>query len=298
MGEEYDLSKDDDEIDEYERLHQQFSKIIWFSYRKNFPKLNHAKFPEYDSYISDTGWGCMIRACQMVFAQGLKKAAQFSKFGTLKEKEQDYKIIRWFLDSELKPEKAPYSIQSLSNYLYERFHLKPGIWFKPSSVLLALQKLHQDYGAKTIPEMGLEIFLEGTIYINQILRKITIKPKPEDKKEAEDSFEKEFEKIEDDDNDDDANPQEKNDTEKEYEIKLARLKRLSRLNIDGLIESAEEDSLKELDELLNLKWKGPMIIVVLAKIGLDKPNPEYFPFIKELLEYPQSLGMIGKLRRK
>ena len=36
-----------------------------------------------------------------------------------------------------------------------------------------------------------------------------------------------------------------------------------------------------------------VLIVVLTKIGLDQPNPDYFPFIKEYLDMPECVGMIG-----
>lgn len=36
-----------------------------------------------------------------------------------------------------------------------------------------------------------------------------------------------------------------------------------------------------------------VLIVVLTKIGLDQPNPEYFPFIKKYLSMPECVGMIG-----
>jgi len=33
----------------------------------------HKDLPANESYVSDTGWGCMIRACQMAFARVLKQ---------------------------------------------------------------------------------------------------------------------------------------------------------------------------------------------------------------------------------
>jgi len=53
-----------------------------------------------------------------------------------------------------------------------------------------------------------------------------------------------------------------------------------------------EDS-NEIDKMLNKKWNNSVAITVLAKIGLDEPNPEYWPFMKDLLSYPEFMGMIG-----
>ena len=41
------------------RLESLFTNIIWISYRKNFPPLLPSLCNS--EFISDTGWGCMIR---------------------------------------------------------------------------------------------------------------------------------------------------------------------------------------------------------------------------------------------
>ena len=52
-----------------ENLINVLKNIPWFSYRKNFNKIK-----EKDKiYTSDAGWGCMIRASQMILAQGIYK---------------------------------------------------------------------------------------------------------------------------------------------------------------------------------------------------------------------------------
>ena len=52
-----------------EKLINILQNIPWFSYRKNFNQIK-----DKDSiYTSDAGWGCMIRATQMILAQGIYK---------------------------------------------------------------------------------------------------------------------------------------------------------------------------------------------------------------------------------
>ena len=52
-----------------EKLINTLKNIPWFSYRKNFNQIK-----EKDKiYTSDAGWGCMIRASQMILAQGIYK---------------------------------------------------------------------------------------------------------------------------------------------------------------------------------------------------------------------------------
>ena len=43
------------------------NRLIWFSYRRNFNTIVYSK----NTYSSDAGWGCMIRAGQMMLANGL-----------------------------------------------------------------------------------------------------------------------------------------------------------------------------------------------------------------------------------
>ncbi|KRX02890.1 hypothetical protein PPERSA_04093 [Pseudocohnilembus persalinus] len=52
-------------------LEQLFKSTIWFTYRKVFPAVENEITNQ--DYISDTGWGCMIRCGQMIFAQALRR---------------------------------------------------------------------------------------------------------------------------------------------------------------------------------------------------------------------------------
>ena len=56
-----------------ERLINILQNIPWFSYRKNFNQIKDKE----TIYTTDAGWGCMIRASQMILAQGIYKL--FSK---------------------------------------------------------------------------------------------------------------------------------------------------------------------------------------------------------------------------
>ena len=52
-----------------ENLINKLKNIPWFSYRKNFNQIKEKNA----IYTSDAGWGCMIRASQMILAQGIYK---------------------------------------------------------------------------------------------------------------------------------------------------------------------------------------------------------------------------------
>ena len=48
-----------------------------------------------------------------------------------------------------------------------------------------------------------------------------------------------------------------------------------------------------MNEISHKESHKNVLIVILTKIGLDQPNRDYFPFIKEYLDMPECVGMIG-----
>lgn len=298
LGKEYIIFENGEEKqEELNKLRKTFSEIIWFSYRKNFPKLNHQQLPADDSYVSDTGWGCTIRSCQMLFAECLKRRL-FVDLPSEKINRDDYmnqKIISWFLDCELNPKTSPYSIQTMSTHIYENSQIRPGNWLKPSTVLFAIQNIHSLYRERTIKKLHVEIYLEGTIYIDQAVKKIAVEKTAEEIAKEIQEIEDQFELIEYDEEGENGEP----DTDqKSIHSDLPHEEKPANIDIPPIIEQPftklfEEDE-NEVIRLLNMKWKESLMIVVLAKIGLEKPNPEYLPYIKELLSFPESIGMLGK----
>ena len=56
----------DVKFNKHEKLLNKLKNIPWFSYRKNFDQMKGKT----KIYTSDAGWGCMIRASQMILSQG------------------------------------------------------------------------------------------------------------------------------------------------------------------------------------------------------------------------------------
>lgn len=83
------------------KLDMEIAKIIQFTYRSDFPAINHKN----SQYTSDCGWGCMIRAAQML----LSKCILENKIYELKEElspiilnKLKYDTILLFFDNNLK----------------------------------------------------------------------------------------------------------------------------------------------------------------------------------------------------
>lgn len=310
LGKEYSVfhNNDKENSEQDQTVEKAFSEIIWFTYRKNFPKLNYSEITSEESYVNDTGWGCMIRACQMMLGESLRKILNEESLEELnkenakkyysqnkldrrpnrpsrsddkqRERRNTKKVISWFLDCEVNPALAPYSIQNICSTLYQKFNLKPGNWFKASSVLFSFQNIHEIYANYTIPNIKMEVFPEGTVYISQALKKVTT-PNVNTNASLLD-FEKGFEVVEEDEDDLDFASSLK--ISENGDVDNSTLKQKSN---DKTINN------NDIENLMKLKWHSSLLIFVMAKTGLDKPNPEYIPFIKELLAYPESIGMIG-----
>lgn len=60
-GKVYILGKEIDFNGDISVLNKIASKLLWFSYRSNFPQILQTNI------TSDSGWGCTIRTAQMVF---------------------------------------------------------------------------------------------------------------------------------------------------------------------------------------------------------------------------------------
>jgi len=292
LGKEYKVFNKGEESQFIEEIQRKLANIIWFTYRRGFPKLNYGKASSLDSHVSDTGWGCMIRVCQMLLAESMKRCIQSNsneiengnEFIGLNEEQKrqktdqnlNEKIISLFLDCELDPINSPFSIQTICNYLYDQFGIDSGKWLKPSTILLALQKISQDFNKTTIPktDMAIEVFLEGTVYVSEILKTAL----------RENFSNPETNKV-----------NELEDCEIVEDTQVVENTRTRAFSTElPFHESLTFESAEDVEKMLDHKWKNPLTIVVLAKIGLNEPDQDYWPFIKEVLSYPESTGMIGK----
>ena len=75
-----------------EKLINRLKNIPWFSYRKDFEQIKDKD----KIYTSDAGWGCMIRASQMILAQGLYQLFSIKDLDTFINE-----FIAYFYDNKI-----------------------------------------------------------------------------------------------------------------------------------------------------------------------------------------------------
>lgn len=84
----------------------------------------------------------MIRCGQMLYFEALKKLNRYKQGETHKEYLKRLLIL---FNDNLIGEKAPYSIQNIVPEAFEAFNIKPGQWFRATSILLAIEKLNKKF---------------------------------------------------------------------------------------------------------------------------------------------------------
>ena len=85
-----------------QEIYEIFQSTPWITYRSGFPELPNEIA---GSYVSDTGWGCMVRVGQMLFAQVIKNHKE------LTNKTDILKIISLFSDYD---KLQPFSIHKIA----------------------------------------------------------------------------------------------------------------------------------------------------------------------------------------
>ena len=94
------------------KFNEKIDKILYFSYRKNFPiQINYKNKSE---YTSDCGWGCMIRSSQMILARAIYKIL---KKTTLTDRSLKLTLY-YFLDYPINTNKFPTVLQ----YYYQKIN--------------------------------------------------------------------------------------------------------------------------------------------------------------------------------
>ncbi len=129
---------------EYAALLRHFRNIAWMTYRSGFVPM---KPPS--SFMTDAGWGCMLRSAQMLLAQVLVRHLGPSEWGQRAPASHAHRnLLRWFLD-------APkyfcfYSIHRMTE-CGRQYGKQPGEWYGPHTAALVLRDLVTSHSARKMP---------------------------------------------------------------------------------------------------------------------------------------------------
>ena len=169
-----------------EELLNRLKNIPWFSYRENFEQIKD----DNNIYTSDAGWGCMFRASQMIFAQGLCKLNNINSLYDFINQFfayfYDNKIPIRFMckpnKAEKKEEKQENNISKNNINIFNSFEIidKDNDWFNISFINLSsemIQGLENMSERKSdseyiIPPYSIRNFLKVEKYVNKNGKKL------------------------------------------------------------------------------------------------------------------------------
>ncbi|GAB1285282.1 Cysteine protease ATG4B [Apodemus speciosus] len=135
---------------------------LWFTYRRNFPAIGGT------GPTSDTGWGCMLRCGQMIFAQALvcRHLGRDWRWTQRKRQPDNYfNVLNAFLDRK----DSYYSIHQIAQMgVGEGKSI--GQWYGPNTVAQVLKKLAV---FDTWSSLAVHIAMDNTVVMEEINRRIS-----------------------------------------------------------------------------------------------------------------------------
>ena len=138
-------------INDYEARRNDESSLFWFTYRCDFPCI------EPYGITSDAGWGCMLRALQMMMGQALRmhyKSRDWRPQQSLAFRRQDpflRSVLTWFADFPSSNESI-YSLHNMVAAGLAKYDKLPGEWYGPGTacyVLRDLVEIHEKQQRRT-----------------------------------------------------------------------------------------------------------------------------------------------------
>ena len=117
-------------------LINKLTKILYITYRKNFPIIFDNKQKK---YTSDSGWGCMIRCGQMIMCRALFKYFKFKYFKNIYK--SLFKTIQYFLEIPFDLKDLPLNLKPMINKYFNCNNKK-------------ILKIYPPFSIKSICKMG------------------------------------------------------------------------------------------------------------------------------------------------
>lgn len=162
-----DVAKPEHKILSLDQFFEDFSSLIWLTYRKHFSQLANSNL------TSDGGWGCMLRTGQMLLANAilvhmLKEGWRQSQRNTCYEKNYIYRMIVRFFNDE-SSDYSPFSLHELVR-IGETIGKKVGDWYGPSTVSYTLRNAVNGTSHPTLETFRIYVARDCTIYKEDVMR--------------------------------------------------------------------------------------------------------------------------------
>jgi cysteine protease ATG4 len=261
----YVLGKLYHQINDYDARRDDESSLFWFTYRCDFPSI------EPYGITSDAGWGCMLRATQMLLAQALRlhyKSREWRPTQSLASRRKDpfvRSVLTWFADFPSSSE-SMYSLHNMVAAGLSKYEKLPGEWYGPGTACYVLRDLVQMHERQQLVGKAsqdrkkifrVHVAPQGSVYRDSVKDLMT--------KDIQVQREKERKKKEKE-----CPPKHPLDVSWEEE----------------LIESS-------LSGVKDVEWDTSLLLLIPLRLGLKSFNADYVRAVAHTFSLPQSVGVLG-----
>lgn len=131
-----------------DKFNEKISSLIFISYRNNFPKIK-VKDSKGEQLTSDCGWGCIIRACQMLFARALYKLFK-KKFNSKTESILNHALF-YFLEYPFNFTEMPNTFSSIISKYLSILYSDPN---NDSNIIYEIKSVSSPFAIQNICSVG------------------------------------------------------------------------------------------------------------------------------------------------
>jgi cysteine protease ATG4 len=162
----YNLIGIEDSFSSKKEMRRNLADIPWITYRDGFDPI--------EGWVSDWGWGCMIRVAQMMVCNSLMRhiKSQLSDETRMKHQISNTELMKnvlpLFLDDYSKA-KAPFSIRNIIFKGKELLHKGAGEWYGAHSISQVIKAVNDSYNNQYYKSFRVLTFNEGIVYKDEVL---------------------------------------------------------------------------------------------------------------------------------
>jgi cysteine protease ATG4 len=267
----YVLGKTYHPIHDYNLRRIDESSLFWFTYRCDFPCI------EPYGITSDAGWGCMLRALQMMCGQALRlhyKCRDWRPPNGQQQRRLDpflRSILTWFADFSSCKESI-YSLHNMVATGHAKYDKLPGEWYGPGTacyVLRDLVAIHErnqttcSNNEKQKPIFRVLVAAGGTVY-RDVVQETMVR-----------------------------------ENKKKLESEKKKVTQMLPPPAHPLDVAWEEELLDPLSEALvnlhsyDIAWDTSLLLLIPLRLGLRSFNGDYVEAVSHTFSLPQSIGVLG-----
>ena len=144
-------------------MNEEIANTLWFSYRSGWKYC----LPE-TNLNGDVSWGCMVRCGQMLLAKTIQRLEGDSE-------NVNKQLLSQFAD-EGQPQTSPFSLFALVSHAHKTFDVKPGDWFRATTIMMSLSDLNTKYAPMLSKKLSIYTSVDSLIEPRDLVSQVFTQP--------------------------------------------------------------------------------------------------------------------------